>query len=104
MTDSLSKEIYAGLDDLVYRKLVTWAQFRHPKKGKGWVSKKYWHPVDGDNWVFATQGDGKNSLRLLDHTRIKIARHIKVKGEASPYDGNLVYWSIAVFGSIEYSK
>lgn len=100
----ISKEIYAELDDLVYRKLVTWAQFRHPKKGKGWVSKKYWHTVDGDNWVFATKGDGKNSLRLLDHTRIKIARHIKVKGEASPYDGNLVYWSTRMGSNPEMSK
>lgn len=100
----ISKEIYAELDDLVYRKLVTWAQFRHPKKGKGWVSKKYWHTVNGDNWVFTTKGDGKNSLRLLDHTRIKIVRHVKVKGEASPYDGNLVYWSTRMGSSPEMSK
>ncbi|MHC5731628.1 MAG: HNH endonuclease, partial [Nostoc sp.] len=23
----------------------------------------------------------------------KIIRHVKVKGDASPYDGNLIYWS-----------
>ena len=89
----ISKEIYAFLDDLVYRKLVCWAKFRHSKKSKGWVAKKYWHSVDGDNWVFATKKNGETHIRLLDHAHIKIVRHIKVKGESSPYDGNLVYWS-----------
>lgn len=89
----ISKEIYSDLDDLVYRKLVSWAKFRHPKKSCYWVSKKYWHSIGSDNWVFATKEEGENSLRLLDHTRIKIMRHVKVKGESSPFDGNLVYWS-----------
>ncbi|MBR8841051.1 MAG: group II intron reverse transcriptase/maturase [Stigonema ocellatum SAG 48.90 = DSM 106950] len=89
----ISKEIFATLDDLVYRKLVSWAKFRHPMKSSCWVSKKYWHSIGGDNWVFATSDEDKNPLRLLDHTRIKITRHIKVKGDSSPYDGNLVYWS-----------
>jgi RNA-directed DNA polymerase len=100
----ISKETYAELDDLVYRKLMSWAKYRHPKKGKGWVSRRYWHSIDGDNWVFATREQGENSLRLLDHTRIKIERHIKVKGEASPFDGNLVYWSTRMGNSPELSK
>ena len=89
----VSKEIYARLDDLVYRKLVSWAKYRHFKKSKTWVSKKYWHTIDGDNWVFATTKEGNNPLRLIDHSRIKIVRHVKVKGAVSPFDGNLVYWS-----------
>jgi RNA-directed DNA polymerase len=30
---------------------------------------------------------------LLSHADTPIVRHVKVKGESSPYDGNLVYWS-----------
>ena len=100
----ISKEIYAFLDNLVYLKLVSWAKFRHPKKSCKWVSKKYWHSICSDNWVFATKEAGETSLRLLDHTRIKIARHIKVKGEASPYDGNLVYWSTRMGNNPEMPK
>lgn len=100
----ISKEIYASLDDLVYRKLTSWAKFRHPKKSKTWVSKKYWHSIDGDNWVFSTQESGENPLRLLDHAHIKIVRHIKVKGELSPYDGNLVYWSTRMGNNPQMSK
>ncbi len=100
----VSKEIYAKLDDLVYRKLVSWAKYRHPKKSKRWVSKKYWHSIDDDNWVFATKEEGNNSLRLLDHARIKIVRHVKVKGGSSPYDGNLVYWSTRMGQNPEMPK
>lgn len=100
----ISKEIYAQLDDLVYQKLVSWGKYRHPKKSLGWVSKKYWQSIGGDNWVFATTEVGKNPLRLLDHASIKIVRHVKVKGESSPYDGNLVYWSTRMGNNPEMSK
>ncbi len=47
----------------------------------------------GDNWVFATTNEGKIQFRVFKHSETPIIRHNKVKGEASPYDGNLVYWS-----------
>ena len=30
---------------------------------------------------------------LIEHSKTPIVRHVKVKGEASPFDGNLTYWS-----------
>ncbi len=89
----VSKVIYSDIDDLVYQKLRAWAKRRHPKENGGWVSKRYWHSIGSDNWVFATREEGLTSLRLLDHADTPIVRHVKVKGESSPYDGNLVYWS-----------
>jgi RNA-directed DNA polymerase len=88
-----SKEAYSELTTKVYRKLRSWAKRRHPNKSWGWVADKYWQTIDGDNWVFATRQEGENPLRLLKHRAIKIVRYVKVKGEASPYDGNLIYWS-----------
>jgi len=88
----------------VYRKLVAWATYRHPKKSTGWVSDKYWHTIGGDNWVFATRKAGTNPLRLLDHASTPIERHVKVKGKASPYDGNLVYWSSRMGNNPEMPK
>ena len=32
-------------------------------------------------------------MRLRTHAETPIIRHVKVKGDASPYDGNLIYWS-----------
>jgi RNA-directed DNA polymerase len=89
----VSKVAYSDIDDLTYQKLRAWAKRRHPNRSGEWVSRKYWHSVGGDNWVFATRKEGKNPLRLLNHADTPIVRHVKVKGESSPYDGNLVYWS-----------
>ena len=89
----VSKVVYSDIDDLIYQKLRAWAKRRHPLKNGEWVAKKYWHPINGDNWVFATKKEGSTPLRLLDHADTPIVRHIKVKSESSPYDGNLVYWS-----------
>jgi RNA-directed DNA polymerase len=89
----VSKVAYSDIDDLMYQKLRAWAKRRHPRKNGEWVSKRYWHSIGGDNWVFATRKEGMNPLRLLNHADIPIVRHVKVKGESSPYDGNLVYWS-----------
>jgi RNA-directed DNA polymerase len=89
----VSKKTYSDLDDLTYQKLRAWAKRRHPLKNGRWVAKRYWHSIDGDNWVFATRKEGETPLRLLNHADTPIVRHVKVKGESSPYDANLVYWS-----------
>ncbi|MDD1428510.1 group II intron reverse transcriptase/maturase [Dolichospermum sp. ST_sed9] len=90
---AVSKVAFSDIDDLTYQKLSSWAKRRHPKKNGEWVSKRYWQSMDGDNWVFATRKEGLTPLRLINHADTPIVRHVKVKGESSPYDGNLVYWS-----------
>ena len=89
----VSKVAYNDLDDLMYQKLKAWARRRHPKKTREWVSNKYWQTIGGQNWVFATKQEGKISRWLRSHVETPIVRHVKVKSEASPYDGNLMYWS-----------
>lgn len=89
----VSKETYSEIDNLIYQKLRAWSKRRHPKKNGKWFTGKYWHTIGDNNWVFATKKEGIPSLRLLAHSDTSIVRHVKVKGESSPYDGNLVYWS-----------
>ncbi len=82
----VSKETFSKLDHLVYQKLRAWAKNR----GKGNINKdKYWRTVGDQNWCFSTE-DG---LRLKTHSETPIVRHIKVKGEVSPYNGDWKYWS-----------
>jgi RNA-directed DNA polymerase len=82
----VSKETFSKVDMLTWQKLRAWARTR----GKGDINKdKYWRPVGNRNWCFKTE-DG---LELLEHQKTAIVRHIKVKGSASPYDGNWIYWS-----------
>jgi RNA-directed DNA polymerase len=100
----VSKEIYSTLDDLIYSKLRAWSKRRHPKKSQTWFTKKYWRTIGGNNWVFATANQGKNPMRLIKHTEIPIVRHVKVKGDASPYNGNLIYWSSRIGAHPEMPK
>jgi RNA-directed DNA polymerase len=60
----VSKVTYSDIDDLTYQKLRAWAKHRHPKKSGEWGSKRYWHSLGGDNWVFATRKEGESPLRL----------------------------------------
>ncbi|MFK0730233.1 MAG: group II intron reverse transcriptase/maturase [Gloeotrichia echinulata HAB0833] len=90
----VSKETFSDIDNLVYQKLSRWANRRHPGKSGSWVVNKYWHTVGGNNWVFSVTRDGKVAETLTSHASKKIVRQVKVKGSASPFDGNLVYWSI----------
>jgi RNA-directed DNA polymerase len=100
----VSKEIYAELDNKVYLKLKRWGQRRHPNKSGYWVADKYWQTIGNDNWVFATKQERNNPLRLQKHSATEIMRHVKVKGSASPYDGNLVYWSTRMGKNPEVPK
>jgi RNA-directed DNA polymerase len=82
----VSKETFNKVEFLIYNKLKAWAKVR----GKGNINKdKYWRTVGDKNWCFSTE-DG---LELLTHNSTPIVRHTKVKGKASPFDGNWTYWS-----------
>lgn len=100
----VSSKAYSDMDNLTYQKLRAWAKRRHPKKNGEWVSNKYWQTIGDDNWVFATRQKGKNPMWLLDHADTPIVRHVKVKGESSPSDGNLVYWSSRMGDNPEMPK
>jgi len=81
-----SKKTYTKVDSLTYEKLRAWAR----RRGKGNINKdKYWRTVGDRNWCFKTE----NGLELKQHSDTPIVRHIKVKGVASPFDGNWTYWS-----------
>ena len=87
-----SKKIFDRLDDLVYKKVSRWAKRRHPNKSWKWISSKYWKTIGNRHWCFSTDCSD-NPLKLFNHAETKIVRHTKVKGIASPMDGNLIYWS-----------
>ena len=82
----VSKKTFSKVDMLTWQKLRGWAR----RRGKGDINKdKYWRTVGDQNWCFSTE-DG---LEIKRHSDTPIVRHIKVKGAASPYDGNWAYWS-----------
>jgi RNA-directed DNA polymerase len=84
----VSSEVFSKMDHLLYQKLRRWSRRRHPGKSRTWVANRYWRARDGRKWVFATT-DGKELVR---HSRA-IVEHVKVAGDASPHDGNVLYWA-----------
>jgi RNA-directed DNA polymerase len=102
------KETFSNCDSITYSQIKRWAERRHPNKSKSWVAKKYWkskaNPETGyrRKWIFATRDDG--GYTLLSHASIAQQTHIKVKGNKSPYDGDLIYWSSRMSRHPECSK
>jgi RNA-directed DNA polymerase len=85
----VSKKVFHTLDQKLYHRLARWARYRHPKKGRQWIAHRYWAATKGRNWVFGTP----NGPALNLHAQVAIIRHVKVRGDASPYDGNWTYWA-----------
>lgn len=84
----VSSDIFSTCDRHVWFQLQSWAKRRHSRKKRSWIDAKYWKQVDGRDTFCTPQGA---KLRL--HRDTAIQRHEKVRGTASPYDGNLLYWS-----------
>jgi RNA-directed DNA polymerase len=84
-----SSRTFKRCDHVLWEQLMGWSIARHREKGTRWVVEKYWHRVGTRKWVFATPKNAE--LRM--HSKTHIQRYTKVKGRASPYDGNTLYWS-----------
>lgn len=88
-TGELSRQDY-----LLFQKLRAWARRRTGEWNKK-TKSKYWKSLGKQNWVFATSSGEANPLRLLTHTKFgsSSTQYVKVRGEDSPFNGQLVYWS-----------
>ncbi|MEH1772354.1 group II intron reverse transcriptase/maturase [Nostoc sp.] len=95
-----SAEIFKELDHLLTWKLIAWTKARHLHKStKRWI-RKYFGTKDGSSWVFRSITDNK-SLYLVYHGDFHIQKFVKVKGEVSPYNGDLTYWATRMGKSAE---
>jgi RNA-directed DNA polymerase len=84
----VSSREFNRCDHILYAQLANWATRKHPTRGKRWIIRRYWRRIENAQWVFATPEGAK----IRRHGASKIQRFTKVKGTASPYDGNLLYW------------
>jgi RNA-directed DNA polymerase len=84
-----AKAEYSRCDYILQQQLWAWATRRHHNKNRHWIRERYWKQGEGQHSTFATP----EGYVLRKHSATKIWRHVKVKGAASPYDGNLLYWS-----------
>ena len=79
---------FKTVDRIIQTQLSRWTRRTHPNKSVGWLKRRYFSA--GVKGAFAIRGknrDGESvvvALHRMIHT--KIERHIKVRGEANPYN------------------
>lgn len=81
-----SRKTFEHVQDQTFGKLLRWAQRRNKGSRTAMVEKNF------QNWKL--KGDDGRVLSL--HTATPITRHIKVKGDKSPFDGDWAYWAARV--------
>jgi RNA-directed DNA polymerase len=77
----VSKKVFSDIDHAIWSLTWNWAKQRHPQKGRTWLKDRYYAHKDGRDWVFT---DG--SITLFRMASIPIRRHVKIRGDANPYD------------------
>jgi len=86
----VSSATFCKVDSAIFNCLWRWALRRHRNKPSRWTYRKYFEHFDGAGSVFRERGrgrDGKPTLTCLFHAAsLSIVRHVKIKGEANPYD------------------
>jgi len=85
-----SKRTFGYVDTRIFRMLWRWCCKRHRQKSRKWIKEKYFKRFGDRDWVFTgTIRDDRGKVLpvcLLEAGRVSIRRHVKVKGDANPYD------------------
>ena len=83
-------QTFSKVDREVWKTLWQWAKRRHSSKGTHWIKEKYFKTEKNRNWIFTANTkdkDGKPQVvKLMNASDTKIERHIKIRGEANPFD------------------
>jgi RNA-directed DNA polymerase len=97
--------IFKIQSNLMFQKLRAWCFRRDKRNSRSTVKEKYFpsgksYYFDGtyhkDNWVLTGQIKDKNGILKENYlpyiSWVNSKKWVKIKGDASPYDGNNVYW------------
>jgi len=86
----VSKHTFGHVDCNIFSSLWQWARRRHPNKSSRWFKPKYFDRRGNRDWSFfgeTCDDEGRpNKVWLYYAKSTPIKRHVKVKGEANPYD------------------
>jgi RNA-directed DNA polymerase len=86
----VSSATFSKTDSAIFDCLWRWARRRHRNKPSRWIYKKYFEHLDGHRCFFRERcrgEDGKPQItRLFQAASVPIIRHVKIQGDANPYD------------------
>ena len=87
---AVAKATFAKVDHEIWKALWQLAKRRHPHKTAPWIKERYFLASGNRDWIFAAKvkaSDEKpKQVRLVLATDTKIRRHVKIRGEANPFD------------------
>jgi hypothetical protein len=85
-----SKKTFSYIDHRIFKAIWRWARRRHYNKNTRWIRKHYFRKAGNRAWTFfAAQKSKKGESKIIDllsMDMIRIVRHIKICGNANPYD------------------
>ena len=88
-----ARETFKHVDNEIWLTLWQWVKRRHPNKSPVWIKKKYFKTDGNRNWVFAAEDPERLhpnrkpfGVSLVRASHVPIKRHIKIRGEANPFD------------------
>lgn len=81
----VAKETFSYVDYQIYKAIWKWCRRRHGKKGKWWISTRYFHRIGTRNWVFAAKKQNGEFVELIRADGTKVIRHTKIRKGANPY-------------------
>lgn len=85
----VSKHCFSRLDNQLYQLLLGWTRRQSGKRNGHQSVTRYWGIDRGLGWTFCTP----DNLCLIAHAQMPIRRHVKVRSEQSPFDGDWPYWA-----------
>ena len=90
-SDATTSGEFYRQDHLVFQKIRAWGKHRCRSKARAY--REYFRRIGSRKWVFATKG--ADPYKLLSHGEFECSstQYVKVRGDKSPYDGDLFYWS-----------
>lgn len=87
---AVAKQAFNKVDHEIWKTLWQWAKRRHPNQGTRWVKDRYFRTEGTRRWVFAesikTSEGEPRTVRLVEASDTKIQRHVKIRGDANPFD------------------
>lgn len=86
---AVSKKTFNYIDHHIFQSLVSWIKRKHPKKSLAWSGNKYFRHEASRKWIFSAKIKHQGKIKHLDlihAAKMPIIRHIKIIGNANPYD------------------
>ena len=88
--NSAAKRTFNYVDHHIFQALRRWISRRHPTKSARWKHNKYFRSEGLRHWIFSAAARDKQGIRvfvdLFRAAQVPIRRHVKIRGDATPYD------------------